>query len=108
MTAAQKRNEGLGKKTFLGRLIQDLGLIVPLLRDYRSGAYGKFPFLSVAAIVFTVIYMVSPIDLIPDYIIGIGQIDDATVVALCLYLMKKDLQKYKEWKLSRERKDHFK
>ena len=103
MIQAKKRNEGLEKKNFLGRLIQDFGLIVPLVRDYRSGAYGKFPLLSVAAIVFTVIYVVSPIDLIPDYIIGIGQIDDATVVGLCLYLMEKDLHKYKEWKMNRER-----
>ena len=100
---AKKRNENLEKKGFLGRLIQDLGLIVPLIRDYRSGAYGKFPLLSVAAIVFTVMYVVSPIDLIPDYIIGIGQIDDATVVGVCLYLLEKDLQKYKEWKTNQER-----
>ena len=41
--------------------------------------------------------MNSPIDLIPDYIIGIGQIDDAAVVGFCLYLLRKDLRKYKEW-----------
>ena len=80
----------------LGWLIEDLKLFVSLTKDYRSGAYKKFPLLSVAGIVFTLAYIISPIDLIPDYIIGIGQIDDAAVVGFCLYLLRKDLRKYKE------------
>ena len=40
-------------------------------------------------------YIISPIDLIPDYIIGLGQIDDAAILGLSLYFMEKDLKKYK-------------
>jgi uncharacterized membrane protein YkvA (DUF1232 family) len=87
----------IGKIGILGWLIGDLKLFVSLMKDYGSGAYKKFPFLSVAGIVFTLAYIISPIDLIPDYIIGIGQIDDAAVLGLCLYLLRKDLGKYKEW-----------
>jgi uncharacterized membrane protein YkvA (DUF1232 family) len=87
----------LGKIGILGWLIGDLKLFFSLIKDYRSGAYKKFPFLSVAGIVFTLAYIISPIDLIPDYIIGIGQIDDAAVVGLCLYLLRKDLGNYKKW-----------
>ena len=87
----------LGKIGILGWLIGDLKLFVSLIKDYRLGAYKKFPFLSVAGIVFTLVYIISPIDLIPDYIIGIGQIDDAVVVGFCVYLLRKDLRKYKEW-----------
>jgi uncharacterized membrane protein YkvA (DUF1232 family) len=43
-------------------------------------------------------YIISPIDLIPDYIIGLGQIDDAVILGLSLYFLEKDLRKYKEWK----------
>ena len=46
----------------------------------------------------TLAYIISPIDLIPDYIIGIGQIDDAVILGLGLYFLEKDLRKYKEWK----------
>ena len=86
-----------GKIGILGWLVEDLKLYVSLIKDYRSGAYKKFPFLSVAGIVFTLVYIISPIDLIPDDIIGLGQIDDAAVVGFCLYLLKKDLKKYKQW-----------
>jgi uncharacterized membrane protein YkvA (DUF1232 family) len=43
-------------------------------------------------------YIISPIDLIPDYIIGLGQIDDAVILGLSLYFLEKDLGKYKDWK----------
>jgi uncharacterized membrane protein YkvA (DUF1232 family) len=92
-----RHSGNLGKIGLLNWLIEDLKLFVSLIRDYRSGAYKKFPFLSVAGIGFTLIYIISPIDLIPDYIIGIGQIDDAAILGFCFYLLRKDVRKYKEW-----------
>ena len=86
-----------GKIGLLTWLIEDLKLFVSLIRDYRSGAYKKFPILSVAGIAFTLIYIISPVDLIPDYILGIGQSDDAAILGFCLYLLRKDVRKYKEW-----------
>jgi uncharacterized membrane protein YkvA (DUF1232 family) len=34
---------------------------------------------------------------IPDIIIGVGYLDDATVVAFCLKLIERELERYKEW-----------
>ena len=104
MMAAYGKNDMRVGKNFFGRLLQDFRLIGPFINDYRSGAYRKFPLLSVFAIVFTIVYIVNPIDLIPDYLLGFGQIDDATVVGFCLYLVEKDLQKYKKWKTQGEKK----
>jgi uncharacterized membrane protein YkvA (DUF1232 family) len=41
---------------------------------------------------------INPIDLIPDYNLGLGQIVDAAILSLPLYFLEKDLMKYKEWK----------
>jgi len=49
--------------------------------------------------VVAVAYIASPFDLIRDYIIGLGQIDDdAAILGISLYFLEKDLRKYKEWK----------
>jgi uncharacterized membrane protein YkvA (DUF1232 family) len=51
------------------------------------GRIARDPRVSVKRKTFAVaamIYVVSPIDLIPDFIVGIGQLDDLIVVAIAL------------------------
>ena len=83
---------------FLARLFQDLKLLIPLIKDYWKGTYRDVSVKSIVIFVGALAYIISPIDLIPDYIIGLGQIDDAVILGLSLYFLEKDLRKYKEWK----------
>ena len=83
---------------FLARLFQDLKLLIPLIKDYWKGTYRDVSVKSIVIFVVALAYIISPIDLIPDYIIGLGQIDDAVILGLSLYFLEKDLQKYKNWK----------
>jgi uncharacterized membrane protein YkvA (DUF1232 family) len=83
---------------FLVRLFQDLKLLIPLIKDYWNGTYRDVSVKSIVIFVVALTYIISPIDLIPDYIIGLGQIDDAVILGLSLYFLEKDLRKYKEWK----------
>ncbi|MDD2389610.1 MAG: DUF1232 domain-containing protein [Desulfobacterales bacterium] len=80
--------------------LDKLKLIIPLIKDYCTGKYRKIPFLSILGIFLAILYIINPLDLIPDYLLGIGQIDDAAVMALCLFLLDRDLEEYKEWKIS--------
>ena len=83
---------------FLVRLFQDLKLLIPLIKDYWKGIYRDVSVKSIVIFIVALAYIISPIDLIPDYIIGLGQIDDAVILGLSLYFLEKDLQKYKDWK----------
>ena len=82
----------------LARLFQDLKLLIPLIKDYWKGTYRDVSAKSIVIFVVALAYIISPIDLIPDYIIGLGQIDDAVILGLSLYFLEKDLMKYKQWK----------
>ena len=82
----------------LARLLQNLKLLLPLIRDYWKGTYRDVSVKSIVIFVVGSAYIISPIDLIPDYIIGLGQIDDVAILGLSLYFLEKDLIKYKEWK----------
>lgn len=85
----------------LGKFWSDLKLLFELVNDYRKGVYRQIPWTSIAAIVGALLYVLSPIDLIPDFIPVFGLLDDAAVVALCLKAIDSDLQVYKQWKIDK-------
>ena len=68
----------------------------------RPSAAERFspPFrsISTAAIGGALLYFISPIDLIPDFIPILGFTDDAAVLALCLKLCRDDVLEYWKWK----------
>lgn len=85
----------------LGKFIADVKLLFSMLQDYWSGDYRGVPWTTIAAVVAALAYVFSPIDLIPDFIPGIGLVDDALVIAACLSAIDSDLHAYKGWKVAR-------
>ena len=82
----------------LARLFQNLKLLLPLIRDYWKGTYRDVSIRSIVIFLVGLVYLISPIDISPDYIIGLGQIDDVAILGTTLYFLEKDLIKYKQWK----------
>jgi uncharacterized membrane protein YkvA (DUF1232 family) len=76
----------------------DITLMWSLISDYYNRVYREIPWTSIAMIIVAIIYLINPIDLIPDFIPIIGYIDDATVIALTLKAIKSDLNAYRKWK----------
>jgi uncharacterized membrane protein YkvA (DUF1232 family) len=64
----------------LAEIARQLRLIWRLLNDSRVPTWTK---LLVPA---TLLYVISPIDFIPDVVLGLGQLDDLTVLLLGLWL----------------------
>jgi uncharacterized membrane protein YkvA (DUF1232 family) len=87
----------------LGRFIEDGQLLISLVRDYWSKSYRQVPYGTIGAAVFTLIYVFNPLDLVPDVLPIVGQLDDAAVVAACLVLVEQDLHAYRQWKQSLEK-----
>jgi len=97
--AIEEKVKGSGK---LKRFSADIRLMFGMIRDYWNGSYRDVPWKSIAAIAGALIYVLNPLDVIPDLLIGIGFLDDAGVVALCLKLVESDLHRYAAWKEHRE------
>ena len=86
----------------LQRFIKDVTLMISLIKDYINGTYREIPFWTIAAVAAALLYVINPVDIIPDFIPVVGFIDDAAVVAACLYMVEKDLHKYQEWKTGQQ------
>lgn len=86
----------------ISEVFHQLKMMLSLVKDYVSGAYREIPYGSIIAAVAAILYFLSPIDFIPDFIPGIGLIDDVLVIGFVLKQIQGDLQKYEEWKMSHE------
>ena len=92
----QQKIESIARDGTLSKYLGDIKLYFKMLGDVFTGKYKKVPVGTIAAIVGTLLYVLSPIDLIPDFIPVIGYLDDAAMLALCLNFTKYDVEEYKK------------
>ena len=86
------------KSSHLGKHLESFQLMWSLLQDYWAGNYTAIPWKFIAAIGFAMAYLVSPLDVIPDFIPFVGFVDDATVFALVVSAFQSEIDAYKAWK----------
>lgn len=76
----------------------DLQTMGSMVTDYANGRYKEIPKETIVAVVAAIVYVVSPIDLIPDAIPVVGYADDAALVSFVLSHVHKDIKSYRNWK----------
>ena len=84
----------------LVRVFSDLKAFIRLLHAWGTGRYKQIPWKSMSLIIAAVIYFVSPIDAIPDFIPFVGYLDDAFVIAWVMRQVRKDVEDFIFWEES--------
>lgn len=93
------------KIPILGGMIDDIACMVSLVDSYIKKEYSDIPVGTIISIVATLIYLLSPIDLIPDLVPVVGYLDDAAIVFFVLnFGVDKDLEKYRKWNEDKRKK----
>ena len=77
-------------------------VMMMMIKDYRKGVYTSVPWFTIAAIGGALLYVLSPFDLIPDFIPGLGYLDDITVLTIVVGWIDSDLHRYLDWKISQD------
>ncbi|WP_375374077.1 YkvA family protein [Hymenobacter aerilatus] len=89
------------EKNELGNLAHEawetVQTLIRLVRSASSGEYTGLPTSSILAAVAVLIYFLSPIDVIPDFIPVIGLLDDVALIAWFTSTLKEQLDKFAEW-----------
>lgn len=100
--ASKTIKDALGKavtnKGDLDGIWQKMVLLFAVAKDYVNGDYTEIPKRSIIAILGGLIYFLSPIDVIPDFVPVLGFVDDIYILNLVFRQVLKDLEKYKVWK----------
>jgi len=74
----------------------DLKAMLRLVRAYMKGEYRAVPWKTLVAAVTALVYFISPLDFIPDFL-AVGFLDDALVVGWVLSSIKNDLDIFVFW-----------
>lgn len=111
---ANRMNEGDAKRVLenegtlfskitgpLVSLFDDIKTLFQMIGSYINGEYRDVPWFTIAAATFALLYLINPIDLIPDVIPGVGLIDDAAVITICIAMIREDVNRYRQWRAGR-------
>ena len=93
------------KAGFLSQYWEDIKTPFSLIRDCFTGAHDKIPGRMIASLAGALIYFISPVDLIPDWIPMAGFLDDAAILAAVFKLSETDLKFYRRWKRKQQPED---
>ena len=78
-------------------LLADAIMLFPMLKDTCRGRYKYLPWWCIALPVLAALYVVSPIDIVPDVLPVLGQLDDAGIVFLCFRMLEPEIARYRRW-----------
>ncbi|WP_181305192.1 YkvA family protein [Rufibacter sp. XAAS-G3-1] len=95
--AYQKASERKDFGTIAAEVMESLATLTRLIKASVSGEYHGIPKNTVVMAVAVLIYFLSPIDVIPDWIPVIGLLDDATLLAWFMTSIKTEMDKFHAW-----------
>jgi uncharacterized membrane protein YkvA (DUF1232 family) len=72
-----------------------------MFQAYFNGSYRRIPFKTILWSFVTLLYVISPLDFIPDIIPVLGWLDDITMIGLLMKSFKRDLEVFLHWELGR-------
>lgn len=78
-------------------------VMVGMIKDYKKGNYKNVPWFTIAAITFSLLYILNPLDIVPDFIPGLGYVDDLAVFTFALKFIQNDLHNYLDWKIESQK-----
>ncbi|MBV6643613.1 MAG: DUF1232 domain-containing protein [Cyclobacteriaceae bacterium] len=77
--------------------ISNIRLVMRMIQSHFNGTYQSFSNKSLLMLIFSLVYFITPIDLIPDFIPALGFTDDISVLYFVLQSLASDIENYKRW-----------
>ena len=99
----QQSIEKTDKIELFKKISRELKLMFGLLTDYMRGNYRDVKKADIIMIIAGLLYRLNPADIIPDYILFFGFIDDLSVLKFIVKKLDKQLGKYDEWRRNAEK-----
>ena len=95
-TVLEKTNT-LGKGAIFDQIREKVFLLAKLVKAYAKGEYRDIQPKSLILIIAGLIYLVSPLDFIPDILPFVGFSDDVALLIYIVNLISEEITKFEDW-----------
>lgn len=96
---ATKLSDAKNKDNKFKQLFDVALTLVRLVRSYANGEYRQIQVSTIVSGLAVLLYVLSPIDLIPDFIPVVGFLDDLSLVSWFVGKFQQEITRYREWEL---------
>jgi uncharacterized membrane protein YkvA (DUF1232 family) len=86
-----------GRTGPLGELTEEFATLGRLVAAYARGDYRDIPLDSLIMVVAGLVYVVSPLDLIPEFVPVAGYVDDVVAVGFVVRQVHHELEAFRAW-----------
>lgn len=73
-----------------------------LVKAYSRGEYRDISWSNMILVVSAIIYFVTPFDLVPDFLVAIGYLDDAAILSWTIKALSDEIDNFRLWEQNRE------
>lgn len=77
--------------------IANIKMVVRMIQSHVNGSYSSFSTRSILLLIFSLVYFITPLDMIPDIVPVLGFTDDISVLYFVLQSLASDIEKYRQW-----------
>ena len=82
----------------IGDILAQVPLMISMIRAYVKKEYTDISITYVIAVLAALLYVLSAFDVIPDFIPGVGYLDDALVIIVAGKIVDLELENYSKWR----------
>jgi len=82
---------------YLKAIWDQVNTFIRMIKAYINGSFKEVPWKSLLALIAGLIYFITPIDLIPDFIPVMGLLDDLTILLWISRSLQADIVRFKMW-----------
>lgn len=97
---ALQKTKDLGTGGIFDLIRSKVVLVGKLVKAYAQGTYRDIEFKNLIIIVAGLIYFISPIDLIPDFLPLLGYADDVALLTFIVGSVSEELEKFELWEMN--------
>ena len=94
---ASAKLDGVAGNPQLNAVREHLSSMLALLKAWVSGEYRDVSQTALLSIAAAVLYFLTPLDAIPDFLLGMGLIDDVAVIGFVLRQIQTELESFRRW-----------